>query len=453
MIPSIPLTSPQTSSEDAQALNKLIGAFKSIGQAMSSAELTEEAKENDETQVVLALIYDSLLEVHRRLYGLFKKHGAAEPESCSFQKLTMGGPGWRVFFETSWARFESRLHRIRQEVAQLASLLGREEMHFRIDRAQKDREQWRAELTRAEKETSAKERSNVAFWLNADELNQEDELDFISGQCHPQSCDWVYENSKIKSWMRRGAEHSVVWLKGKPGSGEHSALSSDDLVEARLLADFQLSITGKSVLCSMIIKKLQSLPDTTTVYALCTDAQTRSKSCLFLLRTLTRQLVLGKPELAAVIEAEYINLGLGVPVVQMRQLLGLLISTFPAVRIVVDGLDECKKLEQERILDVLSNLAGNIGSLSSCKVLISSQDSVTIPRKLRSRTTIDLSREKSACAAVDAAIATFVRSEISQNPLLCNSDDIGEGAISEIEQGLLTKANGQSLGQVMGNVA
>ncbi|RMZ75329.1 hypothetical protein DV737_g5351, partial [Chaetothyriales sp. CBS 132003] len=218
------LPASQTSSEDSKAIKKLIGAIKEIGQAISSADLTEEAKEDDKSQEVLALIYDNVLELHR----------------------------WRVFFDTSWARFERRLRRIRQEIAHLVSLLGQKEIGPKIDKARESHEEWRGQLDKQEKETSVSELNNVIFWLSADELDQEDELDFRSRQCHPQSCDWIYEHSKIKSWMQKGAEHSVLWLKGKPGTtvdltDERSARAA---VEAAITAFVRSEIKQNSVLCN-----------------------------------------------------------------------------------------------------------------------------------------------------------------------------------------------------------
>lgn len=63
------------------------------------------------------------------------------------------------------------------------------------------------------------ELTNVHSWLDASNLDQEDKLDDLRSRCHESSCDWILENAKIKSWIRQGADHSVLWLKGKPGSG------------------------------------------------------------------------------------------------------------------------------------------------------------------------------------------------------------------------------------------
>lgn len=143
-------------------------------------------------------------------------------------QLLTDSAGWRVFFQTSWARFEKRLRRIRQEIVQLAGLLGQKGVSTQLAKAREDREQWREKLDESETETSNKELKNVVVWLSANELDQQDELDTLYGQCHARSCDWIYENGKVKPWMRRAGDHNtVVWLKGKPGSGTPLLVPSD----------------------------------------------------------------------------------------------------------------------------------------------------------------------------------------------------------------------------------
>lgn len=185
------------------------------------------------------------------------------------------------------------------------------------------------------------------------------------------------------------------------------------------------------------------------MYLICTETQPREKYCHFVLRTLVWQLIRSKPDLAAVIEARYINAGVNPPLSELRELLALMISTFPAVRLVVDGFDQCEKADQEKIWNMLSPLAKSSNSGSSCKILISSQDSAAIPRNLRYRASVDLSNEDSARIAVEAAITSYVRCEIRKINISSHDSDshgnLDEEAVLEIENMLLNKADGWSL--------
>jgi hypothetical protein len=62
---------------------------------------------------------------------------------------------------------------------------------------------------------------NTQNWLKASKYDQGDELDVLAKRCHEGSCDWIHDHPKIKSWMRQGHDHSILWLRGIPGSGKH----------------------------------------------------------------------------------------------------------------------------------------------------------------------------------------------------------------------------------------
>lgn len=198
-------------------------------------------------------------------------------------------------------------------------------------------------------------------------------------------------------------------------------------------------------MCSTIIKRLQASSEIAVLYFICIETQPRSKYCHFVLRTLIWQLIRRNHDLAAIVEANYINAGVTPSRSQLQNLMASMISTFPAVRIVVDGLDQCEKADQDKIWDMLSPLAKSANPESTCKILISSQDSAAIPRSLRQRTSVDLSNEVSARLAVEAAITDFVRAEIRKISMFQddNNHDIDEAEVSKIEQTLLHKADGR----------
>ena len=104
-------------------------------------------------------------------------------------------------------------------------VLSKEPEAHEIAEAKEIHERWKREANEREEAETAVQYKNVEAWLEAWKLNQEDELDELLSRCHEGSCDWIYENPKIKSWLRQGVDHNVLWLKGKPGSGaSHSTL-------------------------------------------------------------------------------------------------------------------------------------------------------------------------------------------------------------------------------------
>jgi NACHT domain len=314
-------------------------------------------------------------------------------------------------------------------------LLQRKASKNEIAEAKESRERWQEEAEKREKHQAATQLNNVRSWLNASQLDQEDELDELSNRCHDGTCDWAYNNSKIKSWIQQGPDHSILWLKGKPGSG---ACGINFMDENKPL----MPQLGKSVLCSKLIQKFQNSPETTMLYFLCTEAMPGSKQCKTLFRAIVTQLVQKQPDLCAFIQNEFVNNGHQASVAQLRQLLPVLLSAFSSIRIIVDGLDECDEKEQNSFLTELTKLAGCNNSSSSCKILISSQDFITISRSLRKRSSINLSQER---APIQTAISRFVRSRITRNHLLYDPENSNKTLAAQVEQTLVNKADGLSL--------
>lgn len=126
---------------------------------------------------------------------------------------------WPLFFKTSWARLEPRLRILVDELMRCHRQLRVRISSQDLIEAKEARAIRDTTLTNEELDRASGERKNAACWLEGSKLDQEDELDELRKRCHGNSCDWIYENEKVKSWLRNGHDHSILWLKGKPGSG------------------------------------------------------------------------------------------------------------------------------------------------------------------------------------------------------------------------------------------
>lgn len=103
-------------------------------------------------------------------------------------------------------------------------LAGQERIASRLNKALEDRERRQSETDKEDEKKSIIERQNARTWLEASKLDQEHELYDLVSRCHQGSCDWIYDNPKIKHWLQQGSDHSVLWLKGKPGSGKSKGI-------------------------------------------------------------------------------------------------------------------------------------------------------------------------------------------------------------------------------------
>lgn len=91
--------------------------------------------------------------------------------------------------------------------------------------ARENRKQVEQNIDEEEQKVITNELNNALSWLKASKYDQGNELYKLLDRCHPGSCDWIHGNPKVKSWMRNGREHSILWLKGIPGSGELRSIS------------------------------------------------------------------------------------------------------------------------------------------------------------------------------------------------------------------------------------
>ncbi|KAL1633076.1 hypothetical protein SLS56_003147 [Neofusicoccum ribis] len=171
--------------------NQLIEAYKKIGNSLPRFDrLANKFRNDPDVQNALAIFYADVLEFHRRVYILVKKR----------------------------ARFKGIL----DDIATHADLVDREVASTTFVEARELREAWLERTETQEKDRTSSQTRDVFAWLNVlkSEYEQEEELYNLSSRCHEHSCDWIFKNPKVLTWKQQGPTNGVIWLKGKPGSGE-----------------------------------------------------------------------------------------------------------------------------------------------------------------------------------------------------------------------------------------
>ena len=131
-----------------------------------------------------------------------------------------------MFFSTAWARFDIHFKTILESLANHSDLVDREALSINITEARLWRSKAVEENAERERKTAALQRQAVISWFKYDEPLQEDELCMRLGRTHPDTCHWIIQNTKMKAWAKHGLGHRVLWIKGKPGSGNTANLLS-----------------------------------------------------------------------------------------------------------------------------------------------------------------------------------------------------------------------------------
>ena len=124
-----------------------------------------------------------------------------------------------MIFECTWRNFEHRFGAILASLRRHSDLLDREaaSIHFAEVKEATLVAQRQVDDTEAERRRT--ELKEVQRWLAVDGV-QEARLERLKNRCQPGSCEWIFRNDSIISWLHLNRNKPVLWINGKPGSGK-----------------------------------------------------------------------------------------------------------------------------------------------------------------------------------------------------------------------------------------
>ncbi|CAK7222536.1 hypothetical protein SEUCBS140593_004932 [Sporothrix eucalyptigena] len=407
----------RVASEYVEAFEVLTKAYARLADALPRVRVLGQAFPRDVAfQETLAMYYADILAFHGQAYTFVHRSS------------------WKLFFLTSWGRFQRRFDALLENMQRHERLIDWEANARDIAASQALREElrdWRREsdarLAAAEHETAARQFAALLSWLKADDADQLAVFETLAaeGARFPGTCSWLLQHTRIKAWLRRSAEGPLMLFKGPPGA-------------------------GKSVLAAQLVAFMRTASMPVACHV-CTYAYAGSTAYDQVLRSLLLQLLRSDQELVAHVYAEYV-LARSVPTVAVLQkllknLVGNLSSSEPGrpgqsghVWIVIDGLDECNPSTQALVISMLRQLAAT----SACKVLIASRTTPTITERLRRATVVSLAREQEK-ALLAGAIRHYARGRLEALHNRLGQLDVGPPELEALVAVIATKADGMFL--------
>ncbi|PTB59829.1 hypothetical protein M431DRAFT_56976, partial [Trichoderma harzianum CBS 226.95] len=398
-----------------EALERIVAAYSQIAESLPRIEMLGEAfGKRIEFQEILAVFYSDILKFHRHAYMFVRRSS------------------WKIFFLTTWGRFQRRLDTILTNMKAHEELIDKTANAVNILEASKMRESLRNqinenidEVAKQEDEDSTKQYQAIIGWLKMDDTDQQVIFDsIVSGaEKNEGTCDWIFKQPTLVSWMRTQPETPFLWLQGNPGA-------------------------GKSVLATQIDIFLQTSRQSLVVRHFCTYSYASSIQFDQILRSLLLQLIRSNGDLITYIYEKFVLAKQAVTIKSLSQLIRTsceAISPVPSekkyIHIILDGLDECDVEKQGRITNLLETIISLGGPNSSMfyKVLISSRPSPLLSKKFRKRPTVSLIDEKSR---IDEAIKIYANQKLGflRNRFLefgiCGTD------IAELSHSISLKADG-----------
>lgn len=170
------------------------------------------------------------------------------------------------------------------------------------------------------------------------------------------------------------------------------------------------------------------------IYYFCSHRQLSLGLSNEILRNLATQLLAAKKELAPYILETFANKGLRPTKKSLGIILEKLIASVDvAVRIVVDGLDECSRDDYEEVIEDLLVIKGP--SAGACKILIASEKIAPIYRLLQSKPTVRLD---DYAENVNHTVSSYVNSQLHNL-----HHEISSELIEDLGYQIMTKVHGK----------
>ncbi|KAH7303097.1 hypothetical protein B0I35DRAFT_384399 [Stachybotrys elegans] len=374
------------SSDHIEAFEKIIKAYSQIAEPLQRFKIIDRAFSSDkDVQRSLAIFYSDILKFHKEAYRFVRRSS------------------WRLFFLTSWGRFQRHFEGIIEDLKAHEELIDKTANAVHISESKEMRRTlqiWRQEhldkLAREEAEQTAAQYLAIIGCLRVDESTQLKIFDTIASEAstNPGTCDWILKQSTIQAWMRCHQSSTFLLLHGRPGC-------------------------GKSVLATQIVQFLQASKQSLVVSHLCTYSYDESMDYDKILRSVLMQLIRSDTDLVAHI---YDALILKKKVPGSKLLEELIRNSVSAsslnpsltryIHIIIDGLDECDKITQSRVIKMMERVVSAAFSSGStvCKVLLSSRASPAVAKKARQTQTVSLSDENES---LEKAIETYASQRLS----------------------------------------
>jgi hypothetical protein len=126
---------------------------------------------------------------------------------------------WHILFDSLWKNFANRFNGILERVARCRELVDKEAISIEIVESRIWRAKLNEDLEQRERIIQAAQLQDAINWLAVEDRHQDDHLDRLSARRQPDTGEWIFKTTEVKSWISDDTNDPMLWLKGIPGAG------------------------------------------------------------------------------------------------------------------------------------------------------------------------------------------------------------------------------------------
>ncbi|CAI7574998.1 unnamed protein product [Penicillium glandicola] len=329
----------QVASSVSEAFNELLTTYQIIAESLPLLEKSEGLLDgNPCVQQALESMFHDILEFHQTALTYFRK------------------PMWKQLFQATWSTYKTKFGPIVDSLKRHKQLFGDRVTFTQLEAIRLIGLRTSEDLQKQKKSEEMSQLREVQCWLNgADVVTDQDTL-ARARSGNPQAGAWLLRHDHFYSWKERNTNH-ILWVNGIPGA-------------------------GKTVLASIIIEDCLKMQSKCTIWFYFKTGDVQRNSFLSFACSVISQLLEKNTDLLPYIHAEMCRKGKRTLSSESlaKELLELMMRNSGEVCIIVDGLDECSKVERRKIIEwmrlVIENSQHSTSDYIRC-VFISQRDGVT----------------------------------------------------------------------------
>ncbi|KAI0376807.1 hypothetical protein F5Y04DRAFT_273551 [Hypomontagnella monticulosa] len=294
----------------SEAFSSLLDAYKQIGDQMPLLSSYQSLfSDHPHMRSLLVMIFEDILAFHKEALRYFKKNL------------------WKQLFQATWKGFVSKIENLRDNMRRHRQLIESRATLIQFEAVQTHRrltevkfqEMYEADLTRR--------RAAVLLWLSPANVEEIHERHTLARSGNPSAGQWLMSDNRFQKWFDPlYCSTPLLWLNGKPGA-------------------------GKSVLASIIIDRARMLPDVSTAFFYCSEADPLRNNFISIARGLLSQLLVQDDSLLLLMD-DKMSTKSGDPVLSSAVLAKELLEISLKSRktyIILDGIDECSRDQRKEI--------------------------------------------------------------------------------------------------------